>query len=282
MCCTKMTDEIVNLPPPDPIIPGHRGPKFIQLLNSILSRSNLKQDVIQTLLDEEGLRLYDLAFTHISANSENNLEYLEFLGDSIVNCCIVWYLSRRFEHLQGSKAVKIFARLKINLVSKKSFSELANSLDMWEYISAAESIRNTKRKKVLEDTFEAFFGCTAFLMDRKYINCSGYAVCYSIVESLFNDMDISLDYNNLFDARTRIKELFDAFKDIGQLIYISTKRPDGIFIIKCYLEKDEQTKILLGEGTATTKADATQQASQHAIYTLKRMGYERPVPEEYL
>ena len=44
-----------------------------------------------------------------------NYEPIEILGDSIVNCCIVWYLSRRFPQLNCQDGVKIIARLKIDM-----------------------------------------------------------------------------------------------------------------------------------------------------------------------
>lgn len=101
---------------------GDRGVRFAEFVRGILNRATLKPQTLQILLTEESLRTYGVAFTHISADPENNYEYLEFLGDSILNTAIVWYMSRRFSDLQGPRAVKYLARLKINLTSKKTFS----------------------------------------------------------------------------------------------------------------------------------------------------------------
>lgn len=264
-----------------PMYKGIRGQSFKNLITTILKRGKVSQQIIDMLLDEEGLKLYEVAFTHPSTDAEENYEYLEFLGDSVVNTAIVWYIARRFKQLQGSKGVKVMARLKINLISKKSFAECAQRLNIWDYISCSETIRQTNKRKVLEDVFEAFFGVTTFLMDSKVFHCSGYAVVYAIVASLFDEISISLKYEDLFDARTRIKELFDCNKDIGTLEYDTIKDSNNVFTSKAYLVKHDSTRVYLGVGTGNTKVDSIQVASQQAIYSLKVMGVQLPIKPEY-
>lgn len=262
---------------------GIRGDSFKNLLTIILKRGKINQQVIDTLLDEEGMKLYNIAFTHPSMDPDLNYEYLEFLGDSVVNTAIVWYISKRFTQLQGSRGVKVLARLKINLISKKSFADCAQRLNLWDYISCSEPVRNTNKKKVLEDVFEAFFGATTFLMEKKVYNCSGYAVVYAIVSSLFDEIDISLRYEDLFDARTRIKELFDCNKDLGKLEYDTIKDTNNLFTSKAFLAKPNVAqRIYLGIGSGNTKVDSIQNASQQAIHTLKTMGYELALREDYV
>lgn len=129
---------------------GIRDDSFKNLLTTILKRGKLSNDVINKLLDEESMKLYDIAFTHPSVDNEFNYEYLEFLGDGVINTAIVWYLSKRFSNLKGSKGVKVLARLKINLVSKKSFAKFAADLNLWDYISCSENIRATSKKRYLK------------------------------------------------------------------------------------------------------------------------------------
>ena len=264
-----------------PIYYGIRGDSFKNLLTIILKRGKINHQVIDTILDEEGMALYQVAFTHPSVDMDINYEYMEFLGDSVVNTAIVWYISKRFMHLQGSKGVKVLARLKINLISKKNFAECAQRLTLWDYISCSETIRMTNKRKVLEDVFEAFFGVTTFLMDKKVFNCSGYAVVYAIVSSLFDEMDISLRYEDLFDARTRLKELFDCNKDVGTLTYETIKDVTNLFTSRAFLVKLDTTLVYLGTGSGNTKVDSIQNASQQAINTLKTMGIQLAQKPEY-
>ncbi len=259
---------------------GIRGNSFKNLLTTILKRGKISNAIIDKILDEEGMKLCEVAFTHSSVDMNTNYEYLEFLGDGVINTAIVWYISKRFKQLKGSKGVKVLARLKINLISKKSFSKCAQNLNLWDYISCSETIRTTCKKKVLEDVFEALFGAITYLMDYKIFQGSGYAVVYAIVSNLFDEMDISLKYEDLFDARTRIKELFDYYKDIGELQYYTDK--DGtVFHTQAFLVTSDN-KILLGSGSANTKNESIQNASIFAITSLKSMGYDKKINiEEY-
>lgn len=269
-----------NQAAPIVIYNGIRGESFKNLLTTILKRGKVNDSIIEKILDEEGIKLCEIAFTHPSVDNDVNYEYLEFLGDGVINTAIVWYISKRFPQLKGSKGVKILARLKINLISKKSFSKCAQNLNLWDYISCSETIRNTCKKKVMEDVFEALFGAITYLMDSKIFQSSGYAVVYAIVSNLFDEMNISLKYEDLFDARTRIKELFDFYKDIGELKY-ETVKDNAVFYTEAFLIKPDGTKVFLGNGNANTKGDSIHNASHYAINTLKTMGYDKKINEDY-
>lgn len=284
-------------PTPAPVViyNGIRGDQFKNMLRTILKRGALADGMIDQLLDDEGIKMYSTAFTHPTADTQNNYEYMEFLGDSMVNTAIVWYISRRFRHLQGVNGVKVLARLKINLVSKKSFADCAKKLNIWDYISCSDTTRKTIKKKVLEDVFEAFFGATTLLMDSKVCMSSGYAVVYAIIESLFDEMHISLKYEDLFDARTRIKEIFDCNRHLGELVYTTDKEmvapvpnsggiTSAVFTTRVSLVPHGPTPrpVFLGKGTGNTKVDSVQVASEAGIHVLKTMGIQTIVKPEYL
>ena len=262
------------------IIQGVRGEEFKTFLINFMLNSGMKRSVIEQLCDEEGMELFNLAFTHKTADEENNYEYLEFLGDSVVNTSIVWYLNSRFPKLRGAKGVKIMARLKINLVSKNSFSEFAMKMDMWKFVSANEDVKMTKMKKTLEDVFEALFGCITTLMDTKIREGTGYAVVSKLIKYLFDEIEISTKYEDLFDAKTRLKELFDFHKKLGKCITKVERTDDDLFRIKIGYSENGQIK-LIGEGWAPLKINAEQFASKSAIFCLNKMGIWKPIPDEY-
>jgi len=260
---------------PIEIYSGDRGINFENMIRSILKKGKLKDEYIDRII-KNGMPLYSQAFTHPKADEDNNYEPLEFLGDSIVNCVIVWYLSRRFPQLNCKEGVKILARLKINLVSKKVFATFGDELGFWKYVSADKETRDTKMKKTLEDVFEAFFGATQKLVDSEIRMGVGYSVCYNIIQNLFEDMHISLKYEDLYDAKTRLKEVFDFFKEtIGQIKY-ENERIDRIQHVKVYRlftdERGKKQKILLGSGSAALKPDAEQKAAARALENLNREG----------
>jgi dsRNA-specific ribonuclease len=262
------------------IYKGVRGPKFVYFLKQVLSLSNLSGQYYSVLLDKEGLNLYDQAFTHKTADPTYNYEFFEFLGDTTINKTIAWYLSRRFTQLNCPEGVKVLTRLKINLISKKSFVYFAKQLQFWDFVSADMETRTNKMDKTLEDVFEAFFGVTELIVDSKIRQGAGYSICYNIIEKLMDNRDISLKYEDLFDSKTRLKEMFDFFgEQLGRMSY-QTDKVERIHYVKILLHHPSGIH-LIGEGSGALKATAEQKASSEAIKSLNRMGYIKPLSDGY-
>lgn len=258
------------------IYTGIRGKPFKIFLRNVLSLSNLDEPYYDMLLDKEGIQMYEQAFTHKSADELNNYEYLEFLGDVTLNKSIAWYLSRRFPHLNKPQGVKVLTRLKINLISKKSFAGFAKTLSFWDFVSADTDIRSTNMDKTLEDVFESFFGATELLIDSKIREGAGYHFCYNIISSLLDTKDISLRYEDLYDAKTRLKELIDFYRDtLGTLKYDCVKQ-DASQHVSAYLVLPSKEHVVLGKGTSYLKAKAEQIAATESIEILKQKGFVKP------
>jgi len=281
---------------------GSRGSDFKKLIKSVLKRGNLKDKYIKLLTNKESLKLYGNAFTSDLVDSENNYQVLEQLGDLTGNKFIVNYMYKRFPHLACSDGVKIVARLRINYGAKQSFSEIARKLGFWSFISATNELRSKKMKPLLEDVFEAFIGVTEMLIDENKRIGVGYAIVYDILSSIFDEMDISLRYEDLYDAKTRLKELFDLYEDrIGPLVYkdfreeainhsIVYRVHGGKYeekILKNGIVSVNKKRIIggqyvkLGDGYASLKADSQQKAAENALSFLKNNGISKPVPDIY-
>lgn len=217
-------------------------PLFRKLIENILKLGKLKTKTVNLLLDSEykglkGINVFGIGFTHSSIHPINNYEVYEFKGDSTANNCLVWYFADRFPHLNTPEHVKTLARLKINYGSKKTFYSIADKLGMWDFISAGTEtritkskvkvgnriqvvektniidIKQTRKKSLLEDAFEAVIGIIHTLMDVLVKKGSGFKICYKIIQSLYDDIDIKLDHASLYDPKTRLKELFDKEED---------------------------------------------------------------------
>lgn len=269
-------DEVVVFNAPRNVV-------FKKFIYKLLSIGKLKKIYIDLLTNEDSLKEYNNAFTSNTAHPERNYEVYEQLGDLTANKFIVCYMYNRFPKLKCSKAVKIVARLRINYGSKQTFSKIADELGFWEYISASEEERNTKKKSLLEDSFEAFIGATEYLLDTKIRNGVGYAIVYDILAKIFDNINISLRYEDLFDAKTRIKELFDHYgKDnIGVLKYEETKNMDTKLTTSMLYQEYNGKKTLLAEGIASLKADAQQKSAQIGLRKMKNSGFTKPVDEIY-
>lgn len=214
---------------------GNRTQAFRAFLKTVLSYGNLKEDIIDNvLLDDYGMSLYNSVFTHSTSDSVNNYESLEFLGDTTLNKSIAWYLSKRFPQLNCQAGVKVITRLKINLISKKSFAGFAKHLGFWPFVSCDEETRQNKMDKVCEDVFEAFFAATEIILDNKYHIGVGYNFCYNLIATLLDSEKLSLRYEDLFDTKTRLKELFDHMGHGFGVLKYTAEKVDRIFHVKAW------------------------------------------------
>lgn len=256
-------------------MPYFNDSKFRVLLINVLSRSSLQQAHINKILTRVGVGMYKQAFTHQSVDRRNNYEHLEFLGDSTLTKAISWYLASRFPQFLCRDGVQVLNRLKINLISKRSFAKFSRVLGFEDFIRVSDSIRAKKMTSVLEDVFEAFFAATELLVD-KYIGMGvGYSVCYTLVKNILDQEKISLQYEKLVDARTRFKELIDSQRQLGKVVYKSTKNTEaGVHVSRIILDG-----VVIGTGAAHLKADADQKASEDALKTLAKRGVPIGPPE---
>tara|TARA_Y100001972_G_scaffold81750_1_gene99416 strand:+ start:2771 stop:3682 length:912 start_codon:yes stop_codon:yes gene_type:complete len=278
--------------------------KFRTLIETILhDYGKLNKTIIKKILesdydDKTGLQLYGQGFTHKSIDEENNYEYYEWIGDSTANNCICWYLTKRFPQLKRPKAVKILARLKANLGSKHTFEKLSESLGFWDFISSGMDelkkngeiieyeVRQRKKKDLLEDTLESFIGVTQTLIDNIIKEGVGYKICYNIIKNLYDKMDISLKYEDLWDPITRLKEIFDKYCDKGLGDKFTKKNIEAteieneddeysIWEVTIVYKNENGKKIILGKGNHSKKKDAEQIAAKESIRILNEMGYNK-------
>lgn len=190
---------------------------FKDLITGVLAKGNLKQNDIDWVVNNH-LEMYERAFTSKTVNPLKNYEDLEQKGDAAANDFLVWYFYRRFPQLDCPAGVPTIARLKIVYSSKATFSAIARRLGFWPHIRASPNERENREKSLLEDVFEAFVGATVDVFNKKVEMGFGNIIANRILTSLFDDIVISLQYNDLYDAKTRLKEYFDTQKGLGRLI----------------------------------------------------------------
>ena len=264
-----------------------RGECFKLLIKQLLQRGKLKDHYVDALLTPQAMIIYNNAFTsnsittHINRQtgkleedktSGNNYEVYEKLGDGVFDNFIGWYASRRFAHLNTVEQVKVLHIIRSKYGSKKEFAPIAERLGFWPFITASLYQRNNQKKKLLEDVFEAFLGATSYILDKKFRNGVGYAICYDILAYIFDKIEISTDFQELIDSVTKLKEIFDKKKVQGTIFYKDEKigRLTNVTIFRIVDGK----YIKLSDGTAATKPDAKQNAAKNALAYLKRIGIE--------
>jgi len=264
----------------DEFYPAKRGEKFTTFISDLLkTKAKLPSDKITEYI--KYIDIFEQAFTHPTSNYHKNYEALEIIGDSILNFCIVNYIQERFPHLMSGdgNGVKTIARLKINLVSKKVFANFANELGFSEYIASDMLTRKDDMNSLLEDVFEAFNG--ALMQVAKACDPSstkkGYLVGigpqYRIVMYLLDSIDISLKYEDLYDAKTRFKQMSESKGIAGRVRFENDLNGENKIIFTAIISVNINGQDFEWSGKDFTKAGAEQIACELAITNIKKMDF---------
>jgi dsRNA-specific ribonuclease len=118
----------------------------------------------------------------------------------------------------------------------------------------------------LEDVFEAFLGVTSFILDKNFRNGVGYAICYDILSSIFDNIKFSTDFSEMIDYVTKLKQVFDKVKNV-RIEYQDRKIGDQIHIMIYQRAQNGEYKVI-GTGVSTNKKDAKQNAAENALKNL--------------
>lgn len=244
-------------------------------LRDILQITNLEDKYLNILIDN--IDKYQIAFTSPSHDINNNYELYEILGDSTANEAIVWYFYNTFPQLHCSNGVKIIARLKINYISRESYSSIASKLGFEKYIKCSiEEQNKEKMQKLLEDVFEAFIGVTKLILN-EYFGYQGIGnqIIYNFIKSIFDKKQISLKNEDLYDVKTRLKEFFDKNnikEKLGSLKYEYNENENEKYVTLYFIKNGLKTKIAIGKGI--NKASQDKNAATQAIEHLKNLEYD--------
>lgn len=147
--------------------------------------------------------LLQQALTHRSYGTPHN-ERIEFLGDSVLNCCVAQELYRRFGDLKEGE----LSRLRANLVRQETLAELAQELELGTYLRLGEGELKSggfRRPSILADGLEALFG--AIFLD------GGFAAIQDVIRGLYAHLLEHLDPQAPGkDPKTLLQELLQARK----------------------------------------------------------------------
>ncbi len=159
------------------------------------------QDALGYQFSAKGL--LQQALTHRSHSSLHN-ERLEFLGDSILNCVIASLLFERFAKIDEGD----LSRLRANLVKQQSLYEIAQRLELSQYLRLGEGELKSggfRRPSILADTVEALFG--AIFLD------GGFDAARKTISRLYVPVLETVDPKTLGkDAKTLLQEYMQSRK----------------------------------------------------------------------
>ena len=278
---------------------------FKNFITSLLKRGNIGNKHMEKYTSEENLKLFQIAFTHKSYDPDVNYELPELIGDGIVNFSVTNYLR---EWDPNIVSVKYLTRLKHNITSKKELATIAEKAGFWDHILISDELsekfkpmtldykhKNKEYMSLLEDSFEAFIG-TVKLVIEKYsdVETIGVTICYQIIKSFLKEIKISLKYEDIFDAKTRFKELCDkrgwdfstAMKTRDAHEQVTTDIVRRMFEVTVYgyplgsKAKEDNNRIILACLKRPIKMDAQNDAAEASLTLLKNRYNIFDIPQD--
>ena len=135
--------------------------------------------------------------------------------------------------------------------------------------------------KMFENIFEAFFGCLTLLMRKEgFHHGTAIQICHNILEEIYSTYEISFKYEDVFDAVSRLKELYENkarnLRWPNHMAYAFTKIEDPklpLWSVEVYGWPGRKfptyhNKILLAKVTAVNKDEAKQKGAKEALKVL--------------
>ena len=211
------------------------------------------------------ISLLENALTHSSYANEQRArgisypsnERLEFLGDAVLQLLISEHL---YETLAG-RSEGVLTKMRQYLVCEKTLSRIARALHLGDYLNVGhgEEITDCRRRpKVLADALEALIA--AIYLDSDNFAISG---ARDVVLSMFIDEINNCKMTNNGDYKTALQQLVE--KDGSATLEYDVIAENGPEHDKMFTVEVRVNNNLVGEGTASTKKDAEQQAAREAL-----------------
>ena len=258
-----------------PIYYGPRDNGFKNVIKNYLSIGKIESKYLDALLTEDSLKIYSDVFTSETINnynvkeSSNNYQVFEKLGDGVFNSFFSFYSFRNFGEDRRVIMSQLYSDLKSKYGKGANMMPIAEELGFWKYISSSIDARTTEKKKLLEDVFEAIIGGTYYILDTKFRQGVGYAICYNILENIYNKYIILED--NPEDIKPAISKLneFAQQNELRYKIEYFDERKYGLTESTIVLSEDGKEDIIIGIGTAAIKKDSREAAANKAIEYLK-------------
>jgi len=300
--------HIVEIPP-DPYsrpestaVAGDRTitPEFRNAIQEILVRCKIRYSVIESIISSnDKMQNFLSAFTHPSVDREFNYLLYNFLGNAVLDESIVFYLKYRFPRIQS---VKWLTKIKHSITNRKLLASLvtmgANSPDKLPPRSIAKFIRydaefaeeikdgGLKYVSFVENIMKALLGSIILTIEQypyPQPHGVGVQIAFYLIQSYFDSINISVKYENVFDAVSRLKELYESKgrgfkwpnKDAYQIVRPEEGPDAGKYQVTVFAwpkgdrRPYDQNKVALVTVTAQSKDEAKQEAAMKALNILK-------------
>ena len=211
--------------------------------------------------------LLQMALTHSSfAYEAGDCEFnerLEFLGDSVLGLAITEYIFNYFPMMQEGG----LAKLRANLVSAETLTEVARELDLGDFIiigKGAEQSGLRRNSSILADCLEAVIG--AIYLDQ------GFEVAAAFVIRLFEPkIKERGSRKEQGDPKTNLQELtMDKWGTLPDYDIVSQDGPAHRPMFSAAVSVRGQ---VFGRGAGTSKKRAEQLAAKEALKEISKLEF---------
>lgn len=204
--------------------------------------------------------LLQQALTHRSHSIPHN-ERIEFLGDSVLNCCVAHELYLRFGELKEGE----LSRLRAGLVRQETLADLAQGLDLGVYLRLGEGELKSggfRRPSILADGLEALIG--AVFLD------GGFVAAEEVIRGLYASVLDRLDPLTLGkDPKTLLQERLQARRiALPQYAVVATQGAahSQVFEVECQIAP----LAIRTTGFGASRRIAEQEAAQLALAQMEK------------
>jgi len=215
----------------------------------------LQRNIGYIFSDEKLLRL---AFMHSSADTGENYERLEFLGDAVLELIV----SELMFFKKSSSAEGELTKSRAALVNESTLVAVARDLGLGDYILLGRGEQNTggaDKPSILADVVEALIGAV-------YVD-GGFEKAKKVVLGVLEDsIDTVLSGGGFKDYKTRLQEHFHkkGTSDIKYIVFKEEGPPhDRVFHVKLCVNGEE-----IAQGKGSSKKNAEQRAAKSAFLNV--------------
>lgn len=219
----------------------------------------LQQKIGYTFKDEENLlqALKHSSYIHelrVKNVHQQSNERLEFFGDSVLSFCVCEYLFMNYpEEPEGE-----LTRKRAELVCTDALSAYAEKLSLGDYLylGKGEEPHGRRKKKILENAFEALLG--AIYIDGGIENVKNFL--YPLIKS---DV-IAIEKGSISrDHKSRLQQIVQTEPgEVLEYVIVNETGPQHDKTFECEVRLNGN---VLGRGESKSKRGAEQRAAEEAL-----------------
>lgn len=260
----------------------------VSLYQKAFCHSSYVEDTADQALSNHKKVVYTECPSSCMPFQEESYENLEFLGDRVIELCVVWYLFERFPTQDEGFKTKI----KTKLVNTDSLAKIALYLGLDKHLILSKHVDDVcngrNNKHILEDCFEAFMGSLFLDQQKRHSeiqddlgeirwkdssilphSCPAWTMCHAIMVRLIEscmDIDALVDHDTNYKDQLlqRYQQLYSitpVYKELG----IEGPPHSRVFIMGVCAPNGS----IFARGKANSKKKAEQMASKKAMEMLK-------------